>query len=108
MSASLFFFIPFKMDEKCDWQNDFNKKLFEGVVVNKFIDSSQHSTPLIEIRNLKDNSIDSIDLFGDKSAVFDLINKYDTLYKPSKNNSVFVEDKNKLKLIGQVNFGCKD
>ena len=104
--ASLFLFIPFSGNDKCKWQQDFNANSFYGVVVEKFIDSSQHSSLIIEIKDIKTGKLDTLDFFGEKSNVFVLINKLDTIYKMPKSNKIFLKNRDKITTIGGVNFGC--
>jgi hypothetical protein len=106
--ASLFLFIPFGGNDKCKWQQDFNTNFFFGVVVEKFLDSSQHSTPIVEVKDIKTGKIDTLDFFGDKSNVFLLINKLDTIYKTPGSNKIFLKKNKKVTTIGIVNFDCKN
>lgn len=104
--ASLFYFIPIRENEKCIWQREFEHLNIYGIVKNKFIDSSQHSTPIIEIENLKSNLIDTLDFFGDSSNSFNRISILDTIYKRKLSNEILVKKNGAFEVIGRVDFGC--
>jgi hypothetical protein len=106
--ASLFLFMPFGGNDKCKWQQDFNTNFFYGVVVDKFIDSSQHSSLIVEVEDIKTGKLDTLDFFGDKSNVFVLVNKLDTIYKTTGSSEIFLKSSGKITKIGRVNFNCEN
>lgn len=60
---SLFYFIPSSNDQPCSVQKSFTELSFYGIVESKFVDRSQHSSPIIEIRNFENNRIDTVSFF---------------------------------------------
>lgn len=107
MSASIFLIFPFKRNDRCKWQHDFNAISLNGVVLGKYIDSFQHSTPIVEVRNLKTSKIDTLDFLGDKSDAFTLINKLDTISKARGSSIIYTKKSGKVTAIGSVNFDCE-
>jgi len=105
--GSLFLFIPSSNKERCLLQEDFDNKYFYGVIIRKFYDHSQHSTPLIVMKNFKNNSIDTLYFSGDQSNSFEILKESDTIYKKAKSRTIFLKKANVLKVICKVNFGCK-
>jgi hypothetical protein len=95
-----------RKNEKCIWQRKFESLSFYGTVENKFIDSSQHSTPIIEVKSIKSNLIDTLEFYGDMSDSFTLINKLDTIYKSKKSDKILLKRNGKFNVISRVNFGC--
>jgi hypothetical protein len=104
--ASLFLFVPMSGNDKCKWQQDFNAVFFNGVVVGKFIDSFQHSTPIVEVKNFETGKIDTLYFLGDQSDVFTFINKQDTISKAPRSRIIYAKKSGKVTAIGSVNFGC--
>jgi len=102
-----FFLTPNENEERSSWQNEFNNLNFSGVIVKKYLDHSQHSTPIIELKTLENNEINKIDLFGDRSSVFDDIKVGDTLVKKRNSDSVFIVLRGNLQLVGRANFLSK-
>jgi hypothetical protein len=80
----------------------------DGVVQKKYIDSSQHSFPTIEIQNLKDFKIKKLNLILDTSGFFDRINLNDTLKKEIGSSEIHVLRENTEELLLKIDFGCAD
>lgn len=106
MMASLFFFIPKRKNHKCLWQEDFDSITFFGVVVSKYIDSSQHYSPILEIEDLTTREIDTIYLFGDRSHTFEYLNRSDTIFKEAFSSQIQVKRNGTFKDLASIDFGC--
>jgi hypothetical protein len=76
----------------CGNNQRFQALTFDGVVVNKYLDRSQHSTPIVEIENFE-GRVDSVYLFGDHLGLYDRIQITDTLKKESGSNEVLTKRK---------------
>jgi hypothetical protein len=59
----------------------FLKTKFSGLVVRKFVDKSQHSTPTVEVKDVTNNAIKSVSFFGDYSGLYHKIEVGDTVVK---------------------------
>lgn len=102
----MFFFIPKEKNQKCLWQEDFDSLKFSGVVVKKYIDSSQHSSPIVEIEDLMTGKIDTIYLFGDRSNAFDYLNRSDTIFKVAFSRRIQVKRNGTFENLASIDFGC--
>jgi len=94
-------------NSRCITYDNFLKTSLDGVVVNKYIDSSQHSYPTLEIKNLKNLELNKLNLVLDTTSFYDDVSVSDTIYKELNNDSVF-RFKNGIKcFILKIDFGCK-
>lgn len=57
--------------------------------------------------SIKTGKIDTVNLFGDQSNTFYVINELDTLLKPLHSSDVFIKIDGTCKSIGAVDFGCE-
>ncbi len=89
----------------CLSNQKFQKLAFDGVVVDKYLDKSQHSTPIVEIRNFE-GRIDSVYLFGDHSGLYDRIQISDTLKKESGSSEILTKTSNEYVRFGVADFKC--
>lgn len=92
----------------CSIQSEFDSTSFYGIVVNKYLDSTQHSVPIIEVKDFLKKKIVVLDFFGDRSFAFDSIRKGDTLLKDFQNSKIFRVREDNQELVGSVDFGCTD
>lgn len=106
MVVSLFFFIPKGKNQKCLWQEDFESIKFSGVVIKKYIDSSQHSSPILEIEDLITGKINTIYLFGDRSNTFEYLNRSDTIFKEAFSSRIQVKRNGTFEDLAFIDFGC--
>src|SRR5690606_21379102 len=81
LSLSLLLFIPFDGYDKCLRQEKFESLAFEGIVTRRFLDATQHSTPIVEFEHIKTGILDTVYFHGDKSNIFYTIYDLDTLSK---------------------------
>lgn len=89
----------------CCNNQSFQALTIDGVVVNKYLDKSQHSTPIVEIENFE-GRVDSVYLFGDHSGLYDRIQVSDTLKKKSGTNEVLTKTRSKYVRFGVADFQC--
>jgi hypothetical protein len=90
----------------CDDLQEFVQTSFQGIVYKKYIDSSQHSSHTIEIKNFKNAGIQKLTLDFDKTGFFFQINQGDTIYKEVNSDTVYLSDK-LGKHLYIINFPCK-
>jgi len=102
---AIYTIVPSTNYTNCLASQRFEKLTFHGVVVNKFLDKSQHSTPIVEIRNFRGRR-DSVYLFGDQSGLFNKIEVYDTLKKESGSNEVLTRFGSEYMQLGVADFKC--
>lgn len=101
------FIIPdISKDSRCIIYNEFLKIKLNGIVLKKYIDSSQHSFPTIEIENLKDYKIEKLNLNLDTSGIYNKISVNDTLSKETGKDEVFVIKGKEKILLAKIDFGC--
>ena len=93
---------------RCDVFNEFLSLNYNGIIVNKYIDHSNHSTRTIIIKNLNDSAEQTFDLLDwDETGVFDKLNKNDTIVKRLGSDTLYQKDKNgNAEYI--LTFGCKN
>ena len=93
-------------NSRCVTYDEFLKLTLNGVVINKYIDSSQHSFETVEIKNLNDSEVNKIILDLDTTDLFDKISVYDTIFKEENKDSVFVMKGKQKYFLTKVDFGC--
>ncbi|HMJ47486.1 MAG TPA: hypothetical protein VK498_09160 [Ferruginibacter sp.] len=93
-------------NDRCDAYDEFLLWSFNGVVVQKYIDTEQHSYKTVVIRDLENGIFNKVIIDSYISNLYNEINLNDTLYKKVQNDSVFkITNRNKV-LISKVDFGC--
>lgn len=100
------FFTPNLKDTPCKLYREFMKRELRGIVVNSYIDKSNHSYPIVEIKNEKTGKIEKLNFVLEKSDVFNKIHVSDFLVKVINSDAIFIEKASKLELVGNVDFGC--
>lgn len=101
------FIIPqFSKNSRCITYDEFLKTSLNGVVLKKYIDSSEHSFPIIEIKNFKELGTEKLNLNLDNSGVYDKINIQDTLNKEIGKDEIFVIKNREKILLSKIDFGC--
>ena len=81
------------------------KTNIDGIVIKKYIDSNQHSFPIIEWEN-KLKLIDTLNLVRDTSNLFSVIKPFDTIKKEL--NSIIIKIKRKDTAFERaIDFGCQ-
>lgn len=97
--------LPSYNDVNCSYLKEFKNSNFDGFVVEKYIDSTQHSFPIIKIMN-KDNSMVELNLIRDSSNSFFNFNVGDTVIKKSGEKGLYIK-KNGVFVEKIIDFGCK-
>jgi hypothetical protein len=108
--AGLFFLTIYAVVPSVNYTNCLSNQKFrevtiDGVVVDKYFDKSQHSTPIVEIENFE-GLIDSIYFWGDHSGLFNKIQIKDTLKKKNGSNEILIKVEGKFEVFGIANFKC--
>jgi hypothetical protein len=106
----LFLLVIYAMVPSVNYTNCLNSQkfqvlIFDGVVVNKYLDKSQHSTPIVEIKNFE-GRIDSVDLLGDHSGLYNKMRVNDTLKKESGSNEIQIKIDGMYTRFGVADFNC--
>lgn len=91
----------------CSALKDLLKCQYNGIIVNKYIDSSQHSYHTLEIKNFNDPNVLKLILEFDTTELFFQAEIKDTIKKNLGSDTVYV-----INISGKsqyiINFGCKD
>jgi len=96
----------FSINTRCVVYDDFLKLSLDGIVISKYIDSSNHSFPTIEIKNFKLANTEKLLLDLDTSNLYNRLSIGDTVLKSKNDDTVFRLESNKQYFISKVNFGC--
>lgn len=96
----------FSINTRCVVYDDFLKLSLNGIIISKYIDSSNHSFPTIEIKNFKSTNTEKLLLDLDTSNLYNQLHIGDTVLKPKNGDTIFRLESNKLHFISKVNFGC--
>ena len=102
---AVYFCVPSINYTNCLYGEDFRQIEFEGVVIRKYLDKSNHSTPIAELKNSKD-TIEEIHFFGDHSGLFDKITDGDSLKKSKGTNEILKKINNEYVRFGYADFNC--
>ena len=97
-------------NEESDCMNykDFVDLNLDGIIINKYYDKSEHSYQTIELKSLYDNTIQKFYLVGEKSNLFNLLCKSDTILKKKHSNLVLRKRKGIYLIVTKADFGCKE
>ena len=108
---ALFYFVGYSFSpsdnaNNCHAEEQFHKKAFDGVVVDKFLDKTQHSVPVILVKNFGDNDPVKINLFLEASGLFEKFNKNDTVRKVSGSQEISIKQNGLYVRFGVAEFDC--
>ena len=103
--TAVYFNVPSINYTNCLYGEDFRQSEFDGVIIRKYLDRENHSTPVAELRNYKD-SIERISLSGDHSGLFDRVNSGDSLKKNRGTMEILKKVNNEFIRFGYANFSC--
>lgn len=103
----MFYFLPSLYDGECNWDKRFKEIELNGIVEKKYLDTNQHSYPMMEIRQLGVDTLVLINLIGDTTSSYYKIEIGDTIVK-AKGNNLFRLRKNGNEFIISVDFGCRN
>ena len=90
---------------ECDTYKTFLQLTYQGIVIKKYIDSSEHSFHTVEIKNFKDSAIQKLTLDFVKTDFVWQINPGDSIYKNRNSDTVYLFNKGSKRLYS-LNFGC--
>jgi len=91
---------------RCHSQRVFSDAGFDGVLIDKFLDKSQHSIPVILIKKTDKDSVEKIGLFNEISGLFNNLSINDTIRKVKQSNTILVKVKGKYTYFGTADFKC--
>lgn len=91
----------------CDSYNDFKKSSFKYLVVNKYIDSTEHSYPTLVLEDKNGNKFKDFDLVSYNSRLFDLLSVGDSMNKEMETDLVRIKN-NRIDTTININFDCDD
>lgn len=105
----LFYIIQGVIEEihaPCDILNEFMNYDFNGIIIDKFVDSTDHSTKTVIIKNFNQNNLDTLKLLDwDESGVYYKMKLNDTIFKKEGTNTIYLSNKyGKSDYI--LDFGC--
>lgn len=102
----LFLSFPSLNDSACNRLKDFKSYKYDYLVVNKYLDSTQHSYPTLVLQDSQGNIFQNQDLLMDNSGLFDFLTSGDSIRK--QQGTVLVKVKNnKIDTTFKVDFGCE-
>lgn len=105
----LFYIIQGIIEEKhapCDILNQFMNYDFNGIIIDKFIDSTDHSTKTVIIKDFNQDNLDTLKLLDwDGSGVYYKMKLNDTIFKKMGENAIDLSNKTG-KFTYILNFGC--
>lgn len=107
----VFLFFIFKViidswNSRCDVLEEFKSYKFNGMIVNKYIDSTDHSTKTVIIKNFSTSILDTFTLLDwDTSGFYYKIKINDTLIKDRGSDMISL--KNRTGIVNYIlDFGC--
>jgi len=104
---SIRWLLPDLKETPCVLKRDFVGHSYIGIVKKKYVDTKQHSYPIVEILNQKD-SILKLNLVLEKNRIYNKISEGAYLYKLEGADSVFIMKGDKKIFIGKASYGCND
>lgn len=104
----LFYFTNNFNQAECTRLKDFKNLKLSGVIINKFIDSSEHSYPLIIIRDTLQKGKVAINLIYDTTKAYNILNIGDSIKKDF--GSLYIQKKvsGKYLKLSRIDFGCDE
>lgn len=94
------------INSRCVTYEEFLQIRLNGIVTDKYVDSSQHSYKTVEVRNFKDSMINKLILDFDTTNLFSHISLHDTIYKEENKDSIFIIKREHKYFLSKVDFGC--
>lgn len=89
----------------CRSNQRFQKTIFDGVVVKKYLDRSEHSIPRIEIMGFND-SLTEFSFFGEHTGIYNRISISDSLRKMGGSNEILIKISGEYVRFGVADFQC--
>lgn len=101
----LFLSFPSLNDSACNSLENFKNYNYDYLILNKYLDSTQHSYPTLVLQDAQGNKFENQDLIVDNSGLFDFLTIGDSIKK--KQGTVLVRVKNnKTDTTFEADFGC--
>jgi hypothetical protein len=91
----------------CNSYKDFKSYTYDYVVINKYIDSSEHSYPTLILQNKDGYRFKDLDFIFDKSNFFYFLNIGDSIKKKKGEDMIRVIN-SKIDTVLKVDFGCDE
>jgi hypothetical protein len=101
----LFLSFPSLNDSACNSFKTFKNYKYDYLILNKYLDSTQHSYPTLVMQDAKGNKFESQDLIMDNSGLFDFLITGDSITKKQGSDLVRVKN-SKIDTTFQADFGC--
>ncbi len=101
----LFLSFPSFNDAACSRFKEFKSYKYDYLVLNKYLDSNEHSYPTLILQDGKGNKFPNQDLIMDNSGLFDFLNIGDSIKKKQGDSLVNVVNSS-LDTTIEVDFGC--
>lgn len=102
------YLVPSTNEYNCIRDIRFKSLDINGVVIDKYYDETNHSYPTIDIKTLDNVSIQKINLFGEESNLFYLLQISDTIRKDKFRDIVMRKRNGTYTKLVKVDFDCKD
>jgi hypothetical protein len=96
----------FSINTECVKYDEFLLMSFNGVILQKYIDSTQHSYKTIVIKNFGNTKPQELLLDFDRTNTYNMLKIHDTIYKEIHNDSLFIVRNNQKRLLSKIDFGC--
>ena len=89
----------------CDRFKEFKNYKYDYVILNKYLDTAQHSYPTLILQDAKGNKFINQDLIPDHSELFDFLSIGDSIKKQQGTALVNIIN-SKTDTTFEVDFGC--
>jgi hypothetical protein len=100
--------VPSEEENNCMLDKRFRNLVFDGVITNKYYDKTEHSYPTLDVKALNNDSIQKINLIGEKSHLFNLLQTSDTILKEKHSDIVMRKRNGVYSIFMKADFDCKD
>lgn len=100
-------FLTFGTEKKCRANIFFKSITFHGVVSKKYLDPTQHLMPVIDLLEIENNKIITINFFLDTSNSYNKIEIHDTIFKKEGSMDIYKIKNNRTFFLTKVDFSCQ-
>lgn len=104
----LYYGVPSEEENNCRLDKRFRNLVFDGVIINKYYDKTDHSNPTLDVKTLNNDSIQKINLIGEKSHLFNLLQISDTIMKEKHSDVVMRKRNGTCTGYIKADFNCKN
>ena len=91
----------------CNSYKDFKSSVYDYLIINKYIDSSEHSDPTLVLQDNKGYQFKNVDLIFDKTDLFDFLSIGDSIKKKKGADLIRVVN-SQIDTTLKVDFGCDE